>query len=58
VPAKLVDECVYTEFLYGSDPDFVEEFSHRDAEARAILETARDVERTILGLDRGKTRIR
>jgi hypothetical protein len=32
-----LDERDYMEFLYPLDPDFVEELSDRDAEARAIL---------------------
>ena len=52
-----LDEREYMEFLYPSDPDFAEELSERDAEAKAILETVRDIERTLRGLDRGKIKI-
>jgi hypothetical protein len=52
-----LDERDYMEFLYPSDPDFAEELSERDAEAKAILETVRDIERTLRGLDRGKIKI-
>ena len=52
-----LDERDYIEFLYPSDPDFAEELSERDAEAKAILETVRDMEGTLGDLDRGKTKI-
>jgi hypothetical protein len=52
-----LDERDYMEFLYPSDPDFVEELSERDAEAKAILETVRDIEGTLRDLDRGKIKI-
>jgi hypothetical protein len=52
-----LDERDYMEFLYPSDPDFVEELSERDAEAKAILETVRDIEGTVRDLDRGKIKI-
>jgi hypothetical protein len=45
------------EFLYPSDPDFTEELSERDAEAKAILETVRDIEGTLRDLDRGRIKI-
>jgi hypothetical protein len=51
------DERDYVEFLYPSDPDFVEELDSRDAEAKAILETVRDIEGTLRGLDRAKIKI-
>ncbi len=52
-----LDERDYLEFVYPSDPDFVEELSARDAEAKAILETVREIEGTLRGLDRGKIKI-
>jgi hypothetical protein len=52
-----MDERDYMEFLYPSDPDFVEELSERDAEAKAILETVRDIDGTLRALDRGRIRI-
>ena len=52
-----LDERDYMEFLYPLDPDFAEELSERDAEAKAILETVRDIEGTLRGLDRGKIKI-
>ncbi len=52
-----LDELDYVEFLYPSDPDFVEELSDRDAEAKAILETVRDIEGTLRDLDRGKIKV-
>jgi hypothetical protein len=52
-----LDERDYIEFLYPSDPDFAEEISERDAEAKAILQTVRDMEGTLRDLDRGKTKI-
>ena len=52
-----LDERDYVEFLYPSDPDFVEELSERDAEAEAILETVRDIEGTLRGPDRGRIKI-
>lgn len=52
-----LDERDYMEFVYPSDPDFVEELSARDAEAKAILETVREIEGTLRGLDRGKIKI-
>ena len=52
-----LDERDYAEFLYPPDPDFVEELDSRDAEAKAILETVRDIEGTLRGLDRGKIKI-
>ena len=52
-----LDERDYTEFLYPLDPDFVEELSERDAEAKAILESVRDIEGTLRDLDRGKLKI-
>ena len=52
-----LDERDYTEFLYPCDPDFVEELSERDAEAKAIVETVRDIEGILSGLDRGTIKI-
>jgi hypothetical protein len=52
-----LDERDYIEFLYPSDPDFDEELSARDAEGKAILETVRDTEGTLRGLDLGKVTI-
>ncbi len=52
-----LDERDYMEFLFPSDPDFAEELSERDAEAKAILETVRDIEGTLRGLDRGKIKV-
>ena len=52
-----LDERDYVEFLYPSDPDFVEELSERDAEAEAILETVRDIEGTLRSLDRDRIKV-
>jgi hypothetical protein len=52
-----LDERDYMEFLYPLDPDFAEELSERDAEAKAILESVRDIEGTLRGLDLGKITI-
>ena len=52
-----LDERDYMDFLYPSDPDFAEELRERDAEAKAVLETVRDIEGTLRGLDRGKIKI-
>jgi hypothetical protein len=52
-----LDERDYMDFLYPSDPDFAEELSERDAEAKAMLDTVRDIEGTLRGLDRGKIKI-
>jgi len=52
-----LDQRDYMEFLYPSDPDFVEELRDRDAEAKAILETVRDIEGTLRDLDRGKIKV-
>ena len=52
-----LDERDYMEFLYPLDPDFVEELCDWDAEAKAILETVRDIEGTVCDLDRGKIKI-
>ena len=49
-----LDERDYMEFLYPLDPDFAEELNDRDAEAKAILETLRDIEATLRNLDRGE----
>ena len=52
-----LDERDYMEFLYPSDPDFVEELEGRNAEAKGMLETLRDIEGTLRGLDRGEIKI-
>jgi hypothetical protein len=52
-----LDERDCVEFLYPPDPDFAEELSERDAEAKAMLDTVRDIEGTLRGLDRGKIKI-
>jgi hypothetical protein len=52
-----LDERDYMEFLYPSDPDFAEELYGRAAEAKGMLETLRDIEGTLRGLDRGKIKI-
>jgi hypothetical protein len=52
-----LDERDYMDFLYPFDPDFAEEISARNAEADVILETLRDIEGTLRGLDRGKIKI-
>jgi hypothetical protein len=45
------------EFLYPCDPDFAVELEARNAEAKGMLETLRDIEGTLRDLDRGKIRI-
>jgi len=52
-----LDERDYVEFLYPSDLDFAEELESRNAEARGMLETLRDIEGTLRGLDRGKIKV-
>jgi len=52
-----LDEQDYMEFLYPLDPDFAEEFSERHAEAKAILETVRDIQGTLHDLDGGKIKV-
>jgi hypothetical protein len=52
-----LDEREYIEFLYPSDPDFAEELDGRDAEGKGMLETLREIEATLRGLDRGKIKI-
>jgi hypothetical protein len=52
-----LDERDYVEFLYPSDPDFVEELEGRNVEAKGMLETLRDIEGTPRGLYRGKIKI-
>ncbi len=52
-----LDERDHMEFLYPSDPDFTEELDERSAEAKGMLETLRDIEGTLRGLDRGKIKI-
>ena len=51
------DERDYMEFLYPSDADFAEELEARNAEAKGMLETLRDIEGTLRGLDRGRIKI-
>jgi hypothetical protein len=52
-----LDERDHMEFLYPSDPDFTEELDERSAEAKGMLETLRDIEGTLRGLDRGEIKI-
>jgi hypothetical protein len=52
-----LDERDYVEFLYPSDPDFAEELEARNAEAKGMLETLRDIEGTLRDLDRGRIKI-
>jgi hypothetical protein len=52
-----LDERDYMEFLYPSDPDFAEELEARNAEAKEMLETLRDIEGTLRDLDRGKIKV-
>ena len=52
-----LDELEYIEFLYPSDPDFAQELDERAGEAGAILESLRDIEATLRGLDSGKIKI-
>jgi hypothetical protein len=52
-----LDESDHMEFLYPSDPDFTEELDERSAEAKGMLETLRDIEGTLRGLDRGRIKI-
>ena len=52
-----LDERDYMDFLYPSDPDFAQELEGRAAEAKGMLETVRDIEGTLRGLDRGKIKI-
>jgi hypothetical protein len=52
-----LDERDYMEILYPSDPDFAEELEARNAEAKWMLETLRDIEGTLRALDRGKIKI-
>ncbi|MGB7589951.1 MAG: hypothetical protein WBO19_01760 [Terriglobia bacterium] len=52
-----LDERDYMGFLYPSDPDFAEELEARNAEAKGILETLRDIEGTLRGPDQGKIKI-
>lgn len=52
-----LDERDDMEFLYPSDLDFAEELEARNAEAREMLETLRDIERTLRGLDGGKIKV-
>ncbi len=52
-----LDERDYVEFLYPSDPDFTEDLEARNAEAKGMLETLRDIEGTLRDLDRGKIKV-
>ena len=52
-----LDERDYMEFLYPLDPDFAEELEARNAEAKGMLETLREIEGTLSGLDRGRIKI-
>jgi hypothetical protein len=52
-----LDERDYVEFLYPCDPDFTEELEARNVEAKEMLETLRDIEGTLRGLDRGKIKV-
>jgi chromatin remodeling complex protein RSC6 len=52
-----LDERDFMEFLYLSDPDFTEELETRNAEAKGMLETLREIEGTLGSLDRGKIKI-
>jgi hypothetical protein len=52
-----LDERDYMEFLYPSDPDSAGELEARNAEAKVMLETLRDIEGTLRDLDRGRIKI-
>ena len=52
-----LDDRDYMEFLYPLDSDFTQELEARSAEAKGMLETLRDIERTLRGLDRGKIKV-
>jgi hypothetical protein len=52
-----LDERDYMDFLYPSNPDFAQELEGRAAEAQGMLETLRDIEGTLRGLDQGKIKI-
>jgi hypothetical protein len=52
-----LDERDYMEFLYPSDPDFADDLEARNAETKEMLETLREIEGTLSGLDRGKIKI-
>ena len=52
-----LDERDYMEFLYPSSPDFAEELEARNAEAKGMLETLRDIVGTLRDLDRGRIKI-
>jgi hypothetical protein len=52
-----LDERDHMEFLYPSDPDFAVELEARNAEAKEMLETLRDIEGTLRDLDRGKIKV-
>jgi hypothetical protein len=52
-----LDERDYMGFLYPSDADFAEELEVPNAEANGMLETLRDIEGTLRGLDRGKIKV-
>jgi hypothetical protein len=46
-----LNERDHVEFLYPSDPDSTEEVKARNVEAKRMLETLRDIEGTLRGLD-------
>jgi hypothetical protein len=52
-----LDERDYMEFLYPLDLDYTEELEARNADAKEMLETLRDIEGILRGLDRGKIKI-
>jgi hypothetical protein len=52
-----LDERDYMEFLYPSYPDFAKELEARNSEAKGMLETLRDIEGTLSGLDQGRIKI-
>ena len=52
-----LDERDYMDFLYPFDPDFAEELEARNSEAKGMLETLREIEGTLRGLDLGKVRM-
>jgi hypothetical protein len=52
-----LDERDLMEFLYPSDPDFAEELETRNAEAKGMLETLREIEGTLRDLDRGRIKV-
>ncbi len=52
-----LDERDYMEFLYPLDPGFAGELDERSAEAEGMLETLRDIEGTLRGLDQRKIKV-